>query len=89
VSNSGVEIEITQREAKLILEYGYPFQEQEILFEAAAKKKRNSVIQIDSFWLETILGDLCRSMREINSYYLLEQLDALCDSLEWALKAKK
>jgi hypothetical protein len=89
VSNSSVEIEITQSETKLILKYGYPFPDQQLLFEEAAKRKGYSLVEIERFWLETILGDLCRSMREIKSYPLLEELDALCDSLEHAIKVSK
>jgi hypothetical protein len=42
-------------------------------------------VRIDAYWLEMMLGDLCRSVRELSSPALAEELDALCDLLELAL----
>ena len=86
MSNETVEIEISGREAKLILKYGYPFPEQEVLFERVSGKAGWHTISIDKYWLELIVGDLCRSIKEVKSYPLIEELDALCDSLEGSLK---
>jgi hypothetical protein len=42
-------------------------------------------VRIDAYWVEMMLGDLCRSLREQSSRALVEELDALCDELERAL----
>ena len=86
MSNDDVQLEITQREAKLIIKYGYPFPDHQPLFESAAKREGISLIEIDSFWLEQLLGDLCRSIREVKSASLQEELNEICDSIEWELK---
>ena len=81
VSDS-IEVEITGREASLILKYGYPFPEQATTFEKVAGKKGYHRVTVGKFWLEIIVGDLCRSIKEVRSLPLQEELDALCDSLE-------
>ena len=87
MAGDNVEIWISAREAELILKYGYPFPEQEELFRPLSKKKSLQKISIGKFWLEVIIGDLCRSIREVKNYSLQEELDALCDSLEVAVKS--
>ena len=81
-----IKIEITGREAKLILKYGYPFPEQVEMFENISTAREYHTILIDRYWLELIIGDLSRSMREIRSNRLLEELDCLCTSLETSLR---
>jgi hypothetical protein len=83
--SENIEIEITGREAKLILKYGYPFPDQKPLFEAIAGKQGFHLVNIDQYWLEHIIGDLARSIKETRSEALQEELDALCDSLELAI----
>lgn len=80
------EVEITGREADLILEYGYPFLEQAEILQAVADKRGYHAISIDEFWLEMILADLSRSMREINDGSLLKELDELCTVIETAIR---
>lgn len=67
MSNEMISIEISGREAKLILKYGYPFPDQEELFEACAGKAGYHTIDIDKYWLELIIGDLSRSLKDIRS----------------------
>jgi len=81
-----VEIEISGRDAELILEYGYPFPDQASAFEAVSGKDGFHQMMIGRFWLETIVGDLSRSIREIRRDSLQEELDCLCDMLESAMK---
>lgn len=82
-----IEIELDSREARLVLKYGYPFPEQEKLFEAVKNKSGYHKIKIDKYWLELIVGDLCRSIREVKSDALQEELDALCGHLDIAIKS--
>jgi hypothetical protein len=81
-----IEIEITGREASLILKYGYPFPEHAIVFNKAAGKDGFHRVTIGKFWLEMIVGDLCRSIKEVRSLSLREELDALCECLENAMR---
>jgi hypothetical protein len=77
-----VRISISGREAKLILEYGYPFPEQAELLKPLSDQKGMEEVSIGRYWLELIIGDLCRSIKETEDYHLQEELDSLCDSLE-------
>ncbi len=81
-----VEIEISGREASLILKYGYPFPDEASAFEAVAGKKGYHQVVIDRFWLEKIVGDLSISIKEVRRQSLVEELDCLCDILENAMK---
>ena len=81
-------VELTQREVDLLLKYGYPFPEAE-----AALRNSNTVrgfhrVKIGDFWIEHLIADLVRSMKKIRSRGLLEELDELCDTLEFALDRK-
>ena len=86
MAEESIEIEINQRVAKLILKYGYPFPEQKKLFEAVKNKPGWHSINIDKYWLEIIIGNLCISLKEIRSRTLLEEVNELCDELEMAIK---
>jgi hypothetical protein len=81
-----VEVEISGREANLILKYGYPFPDQVPDFEAVAGKKGYHQVVIGGFWLEAIVGDLSRSIQEVGSSPLQEELNSLCVMLESAMK---
>ena len=84
MSNS-IEVEITGREASLILKYGYPFPDQATAFEKVAGQDGYHRVTIGKFWLEVIVGDLCISIKQVRSLPLREELDALCDVLEIAM----
>lgn len=83
--SDSIEVEVTGREASLILKYGYPFPDQATAFEKVAGKKGYHWVKVEEFWLEIIVGDLCRSMKELRSLALLEELEAICFSLETAM----
>lgn len=86
MSKNYAEIEIDGRQSTLILKYGYPFPEQAVLFEEVRGKKGWHTIEFDKYWLEMIIADLSRSIREVNSQSLQMELDALCSTLEFSLK---
>ena len=87
MAGDDVEIRISGREANLILNYGYPFPDQVELLKPLSGKRGWHQISIGNYWLELIIGDLCRSIREVKSYSLQEELDSLCDSLEIAIRS--
>jgi hypothetical protein len=78
-------IELTSRELHLLLEYGYPFEEQEQVLRASKAVRGYHRVRLDPFWIEMLLGDVIRSAREITNRRLLDELDGLCGALEWAL----
>ena len=78
-------IELTSRELRLLLEYGYPFEEQEQTLRASKAVRGFHRVRIDSYWIEILLGDVIRSAREITNRRLLDELDGVCGALEWAL----
>mgnify|MGYP007011840777 CR=1 FL=1 len=81
-----VEVEISGREASLILRYGYPFPDQATAFEAVAGKAGFHRLMIERFWLEALVGDLSRSIKEVRGAAFQEELDSLCDTLETAMR---
>ena len=81
-----VKVEISGREASLILQYGYPFSDQVPVFEAIAGKEGFHSVVIERYWLEVLLGDLSRSTQEVRSLALQEELDSLCVTLEIAMR---
>lgn len=78
-------IELTARELDLLLEYGYPFEEQEQTLRASRAVRGFHRVRIDSFWIEMLLGDVIRSAREITNRRLLDELEGVCGALEVAL----
>jgi hypothetical protein len=78
-------LELTPREVQLLLKYGYPFPEQEQALRESRAVKGIHRVQIDSYWIEMMVGDLVRSAKKIRSRNLLDEIDALCDVLEFAL----
>ena len=89
MSKDTINIEITGREAKLILKYGYPFPDQAELIKPYAGKAGYHTIAIGKYWLEIIIGDLCRSIKEVKSRSLIDELDELCDVLETAISSSQ
>jgi hypothetical protein len=78
-------IELTSRELHLLLEYGYPFEEQEQTLRESKAVRGFHRVRIDSFWIEMLLGDVIRSERETINRRLLDELDGVCGALEVAL----
>ena len=81
-----IEVEINGREAYLILKYGYPFDAEEQQLQNYSRVKGWHKFLVSEFYLEHIVGDLCRSIREVKSQILMEEIDSLCSTLEMALK---
>jgi hypothetical protein len=80
-------IELTTRELHLLLEYGYPFEEQAQTLRASKAVRGFHRVRIDSFWIEMMLADVIRSAREISNRRLLDELDGVCGALEAALSS--
>lgn len=78
-------VELTPRERQLLLEYGYPFAEEEQRLRDSRAVRGIHRVRIGAYWIEMMIADLVRSAKEISEQALLEELDALCSALEYAL----
>ena len=78
-------VELTTREVSLLLEYGYPFGDEEQKLRASKAVEGIHRVRLGAYWIELMLGDLARSEREIRSRRLLDELDELYSVLESAL----
>jgi hypothetical protein len=78
-------VKLTPRELSLLLEYGYPFPEQERRLRVSEAVKGWHRVRIGAYWIELILADLVRSAKEIRNGPLLAELDALYSALGYAL----
>jgi hypothetical protein len=79
-----IDIQLTPRERSLILRYGYPFERIEQALKAVAKSRAIEIVPVDRFELERLIGDLCRSINDMQGGALQDQLLDLCDRLEAA-----
>jgi succinate dehydrogenase/fumarate reductase flavoprotein subunit len=77
--------ELTAREVRLLLKYGYPFPEDEEKLRASRAVGGYHRVRIGAYWIEMMIADLVRSAKEIRSSALLEELEALCSALQYAL----
>lgn len=81
-----IEIQLTPKERSLLLRYGYPFEQIEHALKACEASNDVEIVPMDRFELERLVGDLCRSINDMNGRALQNQLLALCDRLEAAEK---
>jgi hypothetical protein len=79
-----VTVELSQREVQLLLRYGYPFEDAKAQLEAFKCRKGPNRLKIDSYYLSMMIADLVRSAKTIRSDATLEEIDALCCTLESA-----
>lgn len=78
-------LELTTREVKLLLKYGYPFEDEQKALHASRAVKGYHRVRIGAYWIEMMVADLIRSAKELRTPSLLDEIDALCDVLENAL----
>ena len=79
-----IDIELTPAERSLLLRYGYPFARIEQALKACSASKTIETVPMDRFELERLIGDLSRSINNLNGGKLQDQLLALCERLEVA-----
>ena len=79
-----VTVTLSKREVDLLLRYGYPFEEAKEQLEAFKGRTGTNRLKIDSYYLSMIIADLVRSAKTIRSDATLEEIDALCCTLESA-----
>jgi hypothetical protein len=79
-----IEIQLTPKERSLLLRYGDPFEQIEQALKACKSSREIKIIPMDSFELEHLIGDVCRSINHMKSGTTQNQLLDLCDRLEAA-----
>jgi hypothetical protein len=77
-------IELTPREVKLVIKYGYPFPDDAKRLRESPVRNGVHVVTIDPYWVEMWIADIVRPAKEIESDALLAQLDEVCCVLEAA-----
>lgn len=84
MSRDAIEMQLTPAERSLLLRYGYPFARIERALQACSASNAIEIVPLDCRELERLIGDLCRSINEMKSGALQNQLLTLCDRLEAA-----
>jgi hypothetical protein len=79
-----IELELTPEDRILILRYGYPFEGIRKSLEACKASKATEIVPISPFELEQLIGDLSRSINDMNGGAVQNKLLDLCDRLEAA-----
>jgi len=80
--NDDINVKLTQRELKLLLEYAFPFEEDKEQLLRYSKIPGRHTISIDAFNFPRLIGDLIYSSKKINDAALLEEINALCETME-------
>ena len=80
-----IDLELTPRERKLILRYGYPFDQIKHALLAVSSSNRIECVSLDEHEVERLIGDLCRSINhEEGGRRVQAELDELCNRIEYA-----
>lgn len=77
-------VELTPREVKLVIKYGYPFPEEATLLRMSPARDGVHVVHVDPYWVEMWIADIVRSAKTIQSDALLAELNEVCVVLEAA-----
>jgi hypothetical protein len=89
ISNDDViEVKLNQREVNLLLEYAYPFENEEEQLHSFQSIPGIHILKVDEFYLSRLIGDLVYSAKEIENESLLKELDRLCTAMELAEQGK-
>jgi len=84
MARDSIDLQLTPTERSLLLRYGYPFARIEQALKARSASKAIEIVPMDRFELERLIGDLSRSINDMNGGRLQDQLLTLCDRLEAA-----
>lgn len=85
MSVKNVEVELTGRQAEILVKYTYPFDEDKEQLESFIGKPGNHRLKSDDFYLPMITGDLVYSAKKINDGNLLDEFDGICTIIELAV----
>ncbi|MGB7347016.1 MAG: hypothetical protein WBD20_22520 [Pirellulaceae bacterium] len=79
-----IDIQLTHQERTLLMRYGYPFERIEQALKACESSRDIEIVPMDSYELEHLIGDVCRSINHMKSGAMQNQFLDLCDRLEAA-----
>ena len=79
-----IDIQLTPEERSLLLRYGYPFEQIEQALKACESSREVEILPMDRFELERLIGDVCRSIKQMKGGATQDQLLDLCDRLDAA-----
>ena len=79
-----IDIQLTPEERSLLLRYGYPFERIEQALKACESSREIEIVPMDCFELERLIGDVCRSIKQMKDGATQDHLLDLCDRLEAA-----
>lgn len=79
-----IDIQLTPEERSLLLRYGYPFEQIEQALNACESSCEIQIVPMDRFELERLIGDVCRSIKQMKGGATQDRLLDLCDRLEVA-----
>lgn len=79
-----IDMQLTAEERSLLLRYGYPFERIEQALKACAASSDIEIVPMDRFELKRLIGDVCRSINQLDGSATQDQLLDLCDRLEAA-----
>lgn len=84
MARATIDIQLTPTERSLLLRYGYPFAQIEQALKTCSASKAVELVPMNRLELERLIGDLSRSINDMNRGKLQNQLITLCDRLEAA-----
>ena len=79
-----IDVELSARDRRLILDYGYPFPRIESAVKECPDDPTVEVVALDRIELKRLIADLYRSIKEQTADDLQMELDELCVRLEIA-----
>jgi hypothetical protein len=80
-----IDVELMPQERRLLLKYGFPFDRIKRALESCTSKGIE-IVPLDVFEFERLIGDLCISINEMRPSRVRNDLNELCDRLEFALR---
>ena len=78
-----VQVELSQEDRALILQYGYPFPRIECAIRALDGSSSVEAVSLDRLYLTRLIADVCRSIKESDDEGLQIRLNDLCERLEF------
>jgi hypothetical protein len=80
-----LEIELLPEERKLLLAFGYPFENERQQLERMVKSREViETLVVSRFYLQQLIGNLSYSINKRTQGKVQADLNELCERLEWA-----
>jgi hypothetical protein len=78
-----IKIKLLPEEQELLLKYGCPFEPERRQLKKLIARSRIGTLSISPFYLAQMIGDLCYAINKCTTGRLQDQLDDLCERLEY------